>query len=193
MQGSHNNGRLHYRCRFSNEYAATSLIDHPRNVCVRQDAIEPHLDAWLAQVFDSDNVEQTCAALAAASKPDSDGETLARGTAQKAIKDCDRRLNQYRKLLDEGADPKIVASWMGEVQENRQIAEQALASLEPRQTLSEADVRHMIEQVEDAGSGCSQRPIQRRRATSTPPWASGSPTSPTGTASRSKRSLAHGA
>ncbi len=125
------------------------LIDHPRNVYVRQDAIEPHLDAWLAQVFDSENVEQTCAPLAAASKPDSDGETLARGTAQKAIGDCDRRLNQYRQLLDEGADPKTVASWMAEVQADRRAAEQALASLKLRETLSEADVRRMIEQVED--------------------------------------------
>ncbi|HEY1826716.1 MAG TPA: hypothetical protein VGF87_01780 [Acidimicrobiales bacterium] len=116
---------------------------------VRQDAIEPHLDKWLGQVFDPENVEQTCAALAATSQPDKDVETLARGAAQKAITDCDQRLIQYRKLLDEGADPKTVASWMAEVQTDRQGAEQALTNLNPRLRLSEADVRRMIDQVED--------------------------------------------
>ena len=164
MQGSHNNRTLNYRCRYPNEYASSSLVDHPRNVYVRQDAIEPRLDEWIGQVFDPENVEQTCATLTAACQPDRDAEGSARSAAQKAIKDCDQRLNQYRRLLDEGTDPKTVASWIAEVQMDRDAAEQALAKLKPRQTLTEADVRHMIEQVEDGVKMLSEAEPEAKNA-----------------------------
>ncbi len=44
------NQTLDYRCRFASEYAMTEEIDHPLNVYVRQDAIEPLLDEWLGRM-----------------------------------------------------------------------------------------------------------------------------------------------
>jgi hypothetical protein len=151
MQGSYNNGKLHYRCRFPGEYATTTgPSNHPRNVYVRQDAIEPHLDAWLSQVFDPQNVDETRAALVAASQADVDVDAQALLTAKQTIGECDRRLDKYRKVLDEGGDPKTVAGWMADEQAKRQEAERVLASIKPRQTPTEVDVRRLFDEVEDS-------------------------------------------
>lgn len=42
------------------------------------------------------------------------------------IRDCDRRLGQYQAVLDEGADPRIVARWMAKVQRKRRDLETQL-------------------------------------------------------------------
>lgn len=44
MEGSWNNGRPHYRCKFPTEYAVANKIDHPRTVYVREDQILDELD-----------------------------------------------------------------------------------------------------------------------------------------------------
>ena len=93
---------LNYRCRFASEYAITEDLSHPLNVYVRQDAIEPLLDEWLIEVFDADNVRETCASLAAADSAMSEGDLAREKAARLALTDCERRLEQYRQVLEEG-------------------------------------------------------------------------------------------
>ncbi|WP_007507410.1 hypothetical protein [Pseudofrankia saprophytica] len=63
MQGNWNHGHAHYRYRYPQEHARANHIDHPLTVYVREDAILPTLDAWLATAFDPDHVEATPTAL----------------------------------------------------------------------------------------------------------------------------------
>ena len=50
MQGSWNNGRSYYRCKFPTEYAVTEQ-QHAKTVYVREDAIVPGLDTWIGGLF----------------------------------------------------------------------------------------------------------------------------------------------
>src|SRR5437879_199923 len=74
---------------------------HPRSVYVRENAILPGLDGWLASLFDEEHVDDTCEVLA-----DSDDLDLEAGEHQadlrEQIRTCDEWLARYRELLDEG-------------------------------------------------------------------------------------------
>lgn len=68
MQGAFAHGRAYYRCLYPSEYADIQGR-HPKSVNVRESAILPGLDGWLAQVFDPDQMDTTCDALIAADTP----------------------------------------------------------------------------------------------------------------------------
>jgi hypothetical protein len=59
MQGQWSNQMPYYRCRYPDEYALASRVDHPRNVLLRENQILPILDEWLAQAFDPDHIGGT--------------------------------------------------------------------------------------------------------------------------------------
>jgi hypothetical protein len=129
MQGSWNNGCPNYRCRYPGEYASKEGVDHSRNVYVREDVIEPTARPLAVRdIRRRENVQDTYESMAAAHSDDGDLDATRRDAARRAISDCDRRLCQYRRLLDEGADPKVVAGWMAEVQADRLDAERVLAT-----------------------------------------------------------------
>lgn len=56
------------------------------------------------------HLEETCAALAAADQSRTEVDQVTCDAIRQRIGRCDRRLEQCRKLLDEGGDPKSVAS-----------------------------------------------------------------------------------
>jgi site-specific DNA recombinase len=118
-------------------------MDHPRSVDVRESAIVPKLDAWLATLFDP---EATCEALAAAGGAD-DIDQARTEAATRKLADCDERLAKYRKALDTGADPVVVAGWMSEVQGERNIAE-----ARPSGRLSVKQVRKLVASLQDVAS-----------------------------------------
>ena len=149
MQGNWNNGVPHYRCRYAAEYALAKGVEHPKTVYVREAAVVPALDAWLAQVFDPDNVEATCDALAMASEPD-DGAAARLEAARRKVDDCDKRLAKYRAALEAGAEPLIVAGWMREVQGERLTAERHLAVVPAAGPLSKSQIRALVAGVHDA-------------------------------------------
>ncbi|MEX0667074.1 MAG: hypothetical protein WD313_01950, partial [Acidimicrobiia bacterium] len=94
-------------------------------------------------LFDKDNIEETSAILAGVSQPDPHQEALKAGLKQK-INDCDRRLRQYQAVLDEGADPKIVARWMTQVQRERRELETQLGARTPGGKLTPSQVQALI-------------------------------------------------
>ena len=75
MQGNWIHNTTHYRCHFPSEYAIANKIDHPLTVYLREDAILDQLDDWLANVFNSERVEQSLAILEAAAQPDVEPES----------------------------------------------------------------------------------------------------------------------
>jgi hypothetical protein len=130
------------------EYALTAKLDHPRNVYVREQDVVPALDQGLAQIFDSDTITETAHLLAAAGQS-SPADEAALGAAQRALKDCDRKLAQYRQTLEAGGDPIEVAKWINEVKAKRLDAERRLADLAPQQPLSAADIEEPLAGVPD--------------------------------------------
>jgi site-specific DNA recombinase len=52
MEGTWNNDRPHYRCRFPSEYALANRIERPRSVYLREDAVLSPLDGWLGRLFE---------------------------------------------------------------------------------------------------------------------------------------------
>jgi hypothetical protein len=96
MQGSWIAGRAHYRCRYPNQYGLANRVQPP--VYVREDAILPHLDAWLARVFDHDNLDATVVALTPADGDDTTRAQIER--AERTLADCKQRLAAGRDELD---------------------------------------------------------------------------------------------
>ena len=146
MGGQHTHGDAYYRCRYPSEYALANKVDHPRTVYVREDEIVGDLDRWLTTVFDPDNLDETCAVLAAACVAN-DVDEAALEAARRKLEDCDCRLARYRSALESGADPTIVTQWIAEVQGDRLRAEQCIAS----SSHSILDVDEVRERIEALG------------------------------------------
>ena len=131
---------------------------------MRQSAILGGLDRWLASIFDPDRIDDTCAALAAASEPDP--ATDARQDAnRKKIKDCDARLATYRAALEAGTDPALVGRWIAEVQAERATAERALGQATKAERLTKDEVRALVAALGDTVATLQQAaPVDKAEA-----------------------------
>jgi hypothetical protein len=123
----------------------------PRTVYVREDAIVPKLDEWLAQLFEEEHLDQTCKALSMAGQVDEGPGATAIG-ARRKIADCDQRLSKYRTALDAGADAAVVARWMAEVKGERLRAEHELGIAVPSERLTKEQIRKLVLGLRDIAS-----------------------------------------
>ena len=105
-------------------------LDHLRTVYVRESAIVPKLDEWIATLFAPENLDETCQALAEAGGA-ADADHARIEAVRRKLADCDRRPSGYQKTLDAGADPVIVAGWISQVQGERLWAERDLSAAQP--------------------------------------------------------------
>ncbi len=96
------------------------------------------------QLFAQENLESTCQALAVASGP-SVASMAPMAAAERNLADCDHRLDQYRKALDSGADPAVVADWIADVQMKRTQAEQELTKAQSSGRLTEKQIRSIVD------------------------------------------------
>jgi len=147
MAGQQNHDHPYYRCRFPDEYGI-GADQHPRNVYVKESAVTPGLDRWLGTLFDDDHLEETAEILAGSSQPDPDDQAR-KGALAEQIHDCDRRLGQYQAVLDEGADAKVVARWMAQVQRERANLQAQLGHTIPGGKLTSTQVRALVEALRD--------------------------------------------
>jgi hypothetical protein len=112
----------------------------------------PELDHWLAQLFGSEHIDDTLAAMVDGGSRDEASEARAE-SARRGLADCDQRLTKYCAALDAGADPVVVAGWMAEVQGERVLTEAELATTEDTGGLSEAEVRRLVPEPWEHGPG----------------------------------------
>ncbi len=145
MQGSWNHKRAYYRCKFPAEYAVAK-DKHPKTIYVREDSLTPAIDQWLAQLFDDEHIDETCAALEAASGPDL-AEQNRLASARKKLKDCDDKLAKYREALEAGTDPAIVGEWIEEVKLARKAAEIALRPKGGDGRLTSTEIKNLVRQL----------------------------------------------
>jgi len=145
MQGSWNHDRPYYRCKFPAEYAVAKSV-HPKTVYVREESLTPAIDNWLAELFDDNHINETCAALEAATGPDLADQNR-QTTARKKLKECDDKLTKYRQALEAGTDPAIVGEWIEEVTLARKGAEIALRPTTTKGLLTSAEIKHLVRQL----------------------------------------------
>jgi hypothetical protein len=147
MQGQWNHGKPYYRCKYPSDYPVDEER-HPKSVYVRENAILPGLDNWLASLFDDEHIEHTCDVLAGSSE--SDPESEARQAAlREQIRSCDRRLERYRALLDAGEAVPTVATWIAEVERERKTAQADLGRVMPGGKLTKSQARALVEALRD--------------------------------------------
>ncbi len=128
MEGTWNHERPHYRCHFPTEYALANRIEHPRSVYLREDAVLPSLDSWLAELFEPSKVQGTIDVLVSSFTSHSTRDDEAVADARQRLKEVDQQLSRYRQTLDAGADPTVVAGWIADAQARRAEAERLLRS-----------------------------------------------------------------
>ena len=97
-------------------------------------------------MFDPSNLDATVDALAAALGP-VDQDVVRAEAAVRKLADCDERLGKYRAALDAGADAKVVAGWMAEVQAEKLWAEQELVRSKPADVFDAEAIRAMVERL----------------------------------------------
>ena len=148
MESTFNHGRPHYRCRYPAEYAEANGIKHPRTVYVREDHIVPHLDQWLCKIFAPHRIDATAKALADASTGDDDHAILA-DAARKELAAADRKLDQYRALLEAGTDPATVAGWIREVEVEKIAANARLRKLGGRAIMTTEEITAIVHALGD--------------------------------------------
>nr|WP_322761833.1 hypothetical protein [Frankia sp. Cr2] len=118
-------GAAYYRCRYPQEYALANTISHPANVYVREDAVVPALDSWLATTLKPPRLTDTLDAMAA-TQTGPTGNDQAADRAHRTIKDCTTKIARYRAALEAGADPALVTDWIAQTQAERATAERQL-------------------------------------------------------------------
>jgi site-specific DNA recombinase len=120
---------------------------HARTIYVREDAIVPALDGWIATLFDDDHLDATAEALAAASGsvPDENRDLELR----RLLKECDAKLAKYRALLEHDGDITIAATWIAETERERRALERQLGHNPTPRRLTRAEIKALVAQLRD--------------------------------------------
>lgn len=131
--------RVCYRCEFEKVRAVPADFDHPRTVYVREDAIVPRLDAWLAEIV-------TPEALAASQAVSPDVAASNAAVASR-LADCDARIGRLPNAIDEGAASDLVIPRLQAVQNERARLEQGLGTRAARRQLSAREIAAWAEEL----------------------------------------------
>lgn len=150
MQGHRAHDAAYYRCRYPQEYGLANRVHHPSNVYLREDAVLPALDGWLAQAFAPSRLADTIDAMAGAQDLTATHDA-AEERLRKTIADCDAKIVNYRAALDAGADPAVVSGWIVETRAERVAAEQRLGSMESlvSKRMSRAEIAALVSALGD--------------------------------------------
>ena len=147
MQGHWSHGRAYYRCKLAEDYPDVDR-EHPRNVYVREEAVMPGLDEWLVSLFDDEHIDETCERLAGVSEPDHAAQER-EAALRAAIADCDRKLRNYRALLDYEDAVTVAASWIADTQRERKNLERQLGQHVPGDQLTSKQVKALVKALRD--------------------------------------------
>src|SRR6266536_1185657 len=148
LQGHWVHAQPYYRCSYPPEYQAATGLDHPRTVYLREADLLPHLDQWLARLFDPDHLDPTLDALEQASN-DHTATTQQLDAAEQTIANSKRQLAQYRAALAAGANPTEVTAWINQATAAKAAAEAERARLRATTptTLDRAALRRIVTQA----------------------------------------------
>lgn len=130
--------RVLYRCEFGATRSIPTVLDHPPTVYVREDAIVPKLDAWLADIV-------TPEALAHAQTPPPDAAARDRAT-RAAIADCDLRIERLTASVEQAGMPvEWIANRVVQLRAERDRLERTLPDRSSWRPLTPGEISAMAE------------------------------------------------
>jgi site-specific DNA recombinase len=143
------NNRRYYRCELRRSRPGAT-IDHPIDVYVREKALVEALDRWLDELFAPENATETAQLIvdAGANAPAHDAQLV---LLRRRHTEARQRLTQYRRALDQGADPATVTGWISEAAAEERSALAGLDAL-TSEAPSPMSVGHVLAVVERFGS-----------------------------------------
>jgi hypothetical protein len=106
------------------------------------------LDRWLGSLFDDKHLDDTCDRLAGVSEPDPSAQER-QAELRAAIADCDRKLANYRALLEYEDAITGAASWIAETQRERRNLERQLGQHVPGDPLTAEQVKVFVMALKD--------------------------------------------
>ncbi len=140
-------GRPYYRCQIHRD-APDEHPEHPATIYVREEAILPSLDSWLAELFTDEQLDNTCQALADASEPDADEEARRRQIRAKISK-LDTELDSYRTIVrTEPEAATTVGRWIADTNQERRRLE-TLLGRKPTTKLTKDDIKALVASLRD--------------------------------------------
>ncbi len=163
MQGHTARGVAYYRCRYPQEYALANTVSHPTNVYLREDAILPALDSWLARALAPPQLSTTLDAMVAA-QTSTTADDLACEQARRAIEDSNAKLARYRAALDAGADPAVVTGWIAQAQAEKTTAERDLREARQGQErqLTREEISSLVASLGEAAKAFAEvEPVEK--------------------------------
>jgi site-specific DNA recombinase len=164
MIGSFNDGRNHYRCTYSSEYADANRLAHPRSLYLREDKIVELVDPWIRRGFAPANLRTTLQAMADAQHDDAEQHRVI--AAREKISTCQTKPDRYRTALDAGTDPVLAQQWITQVQAGKAVAEADLRQLTGRRTMTADEINTWSKQWPASRRSCGkQTPRTKPRST----------------------------
>ena len=115
---------------------------------MKEKALLPGLDTWLASLFDDDHIDDTCQVLAGVSEADPEADDR-EAALRDAIRTCDKKLERYRSLLDEDGEVAIAAKWITETQKERRALEAQLGLQVPGGKMTTEQVKALVTALRD--------------------------------------------
>jgi len=116
---------------------------------VREDAVVPGLDRWVASLFDEDHLDTTCAALADASDAAPELDESHQCELRRKLRECDAKLAKYRALLEKDDEITVVATWIAEVERQRRSIERQLGRKPSERRHTPAEIKALVRQLQD--------------------------------------------
>ena len=115
MEGTPKHGREYYRCVARTLAPGSPALEaHPKNVYLPERAVLPALNAWLGDLFDRKNRDQTVAAMLASQGGNRD--TDGREAIKQRLSEAETRLRRLRQAIEAGVDPTAVVEAINEAQ-----------------------------------------------------------------------------
>ena len=106
------------------------------------------LDRWLAELFNDEQLDSTCDALADASQA-SNADEEARLELRHRLKVCNSNLAKYRAALEHNPNIMVVADWIAEVEQERRAIELELGREPTPRKLTKNEIRALVDRLRE--------------------------------------------
>jgi hypothetical protein len=97
-------------------------------------------------------LDKTCEALAAVSDLEPEDDEGRRLDLRRRLRDCDSQLARYRALLEQDGDLTVVATWIAEVERERNAVGRELGRKPTARKLTRAEIETLVRQLKDIGA-----------------------------------------
>ena len=175
-------GHAYYRCNFTEDYPDSDSRSTRATSTSRKTRVVPASTDGSASCSTT-TTSTTPATVSSVSRNQTRPPKNVRPRSRAAIADCDRKLANYRALLDHEDAVTVAASWIADTQRQRKQLERQRGQQVPSDKLTAEQVEALVKALKDIVSVLAA-PSQRTSPISTISWASHCAYDPDGTVTR---------